>query len=42
MHRCPAGAREHTAQEDFIKLFFAIVQGGLGPFAYRMAPLESL
>ena len=38
-----AGPLENASmQEDFIKLFFAIVQGGLGPFAYRMAPLESL
>jgi len=34
-----AGALENAAiQESFLQLVFAINQGGLGPFFYRMAP----
>src|SRR5215208_3793949 len=34
-----AGTLENaSAQEDFIKLVFGIVQGDMGPFLYRMAP----
>lgn len=34
-----AGGLENAgAQEQFLKLMFAITQGGLGPFFYRMAP----
>ena len=31
-----------AAQEKFIGLVFAIVQGGMGPFFYRMAPPDQL
>ena len=38
-----AGTLENaSAQEDFIKLVFGIVQGGMGPFLYRMAPPDRL
>ncbi len=38
-----AGGLENApAQEAAIKLFFGIVQGGPGPFFYRMAPPEEL
>jgi predicted dinucleotide-binding enzyme len=32
------GLENAAAQESFIGLVFAIVQGGMGPFFYRMAP----
>jgi predicted dinucleotide-binding enzyme len=32
------GLENAAAQESFLKLIFAIVQGGLGQFFYRMAP----
>ena len=31
-----------SAQEDFSKLVFGIVQGDMGPFLYRMAPPDQL
>jgi predicted dinucleotide-binding enzyme len=38
-----AGPLENaSAQEEFIKLVFGIVQGGMGPFLYRMAPPDRL
>jgi 8-hydroxy-5-deazaflavin:NADPH oxidoreductase len=38
-----AGGLENAgAQEDFLNLIFAINQGGLGPFLYRMAPVDEL
>jgi hypothetical protein len=38
-----AGGLENAhAQEQFLKLSFAINQGGLGPFLYRMAPPDKL
>ena len=38
-----AGPLENAgAQEDFITLAFAVNQGGMGPFVYRMAPLDQL
>jgi len=38
-----AGTLENaSAQEDFIKLVFGIVQGDMGPFLYRMAPPDGL
>jgi predicted dinucleotide-binding enzyme len=38
-----AGPLENAgAQEGFLMLVFAINQGGLGPFLYRMAPPERL
>ncbi|MGH9027707.1 MAG: NADPH-dependent F420 reductase [Acidimicrobiia bacterium] len=38
-----AGPLENAAvQESFLKLVFAINQGGLGPFFYRMAPPDRL
>src|SRR5829696_3588758 len=38
-----AGPLENaTAQENFLKLMFAINQGGLGRFFYRMAPPDQL
>jgi 8-hydroxy-5-deazaflavin:NADPH oxidoreductase len=38
-----AGPLENASlQERFIDLVFAINQGGMGPFFYRMAPPESL
>lgn len=38
-----AGGLENAAlQESFIRLVFAINQGGLGRFVYRMAPVEQL
>jgi len=38
-----AGTLENaSAQEDFIKLIFGIVQGDMGPFLYRMAPPDQL
>jgi 8-hydroxy-5-deazaflavin:NADPH oxidoreductase len=38
-----AGPLENaSAQEDFIKLVFGIVQGEMGPFLYRMAPPDRL
>jgi predicted dinucleotide-binding enzyme len=36
------GLKNAAAQESFLGLVFAINQGGLGPFVYRMAPLEQL
>lgn len=36
------GLDNAAAQEAFLKLVFAIVQGGLGPFFYRMAPPAEL
>jgi len=35
---CAGGLENAAAQESFIGLVFAIVQGGLGQFFYRMAP----
>ena len=32
------GLENAAAQESFIQLVFAVVQGGMGPFFYRMAP----
>jgi len=38
-----AGPLENAAaQEGFMTLVFAIEQGGLGPFVYRMAPPDRL
>jgi len=38
-----AGGLENAAvQESFLKLVFAIAQGGMGPFLYRMAPPDQL
>jgi predicted dinucleotide-binding enzyme len=38
-----AGPLENAAlQESFLKLVFAISQGGIGPFVYRMAPPDQL
>ena len=38
-----AGSLENAAvQEGFLALVFAINQGGMGPFLYRMAPPEEL
>jgi predicted dinucleotide-binding enzyme len=38
-----AGGLENArTQEDAIKLIFAINQGGLGPFLYRMAPPDQV
>ena len=38
-----AGPLENAAaQENFLKLVFAINQGGMGPFLYRMAPPDRL
>lgn len=38
-----AGPLENAAtQESFLTLVFAINQGGMGPFMYRMAPPEQL
>lgn len=38
-----AGPLENAAaQENFLKLVFAINQGGMGPFLYRIAPPEQL
>jgi 8-hydroxy-5-deazaflavin:NADPH oxidoreductase len=38
-----AGPLENAAaQENFLKLVFAINQGGLGPFLYRIAPPDQL
>ena len=38
-----AGRLENAAaQESFLKLVFAIAQGGMGPFLYRMAPPDQL
>ena len=38
-----AGGVENAAhQEAYINLVFAIAQGGLGPFLYRMAPPDQL
>ena len=38
-----AGPLDNAAvQESFIKLIFGIVQGGMGPFFYRMAPPDRL
>lgn len=38
-----AGGLENAGpQESFIGLVFAINQGGLGPFVYRMAPPDEL
>ena len=36
------GLENAAAQESFLRLVFAIVQGGMGPFFYRMAPPEQL
>jgi len=32
------GLENAAAQEQFLKMMFAINRGGLGPFLYRMAP----
>jgi 8-hydroxy-5-deazaflavin:NADPH oxidoreductase len=38
-----AGPLENAgAQERFLGLVFAIAQGGIGPFVYRIAPPEQL
>jgi predicted dinucleotide-binding enzyme len=38
-----AGGLENASeQEAFVRLAFGIVQGGLGPFVYRMAPPDEL
>jgi predicted dinucleotide-binding enzyme len=38
-----AGGLENAAlQESFLSLVFAINQGGMGPFVYRMAPVDEL
>jgi predicted dinucleotide-binding enzyme len=38
-----AGPLENAAvQENFLKLMFAINQGGMGPFLYRMALPDQL
>jgi predicted dinucleotide-binding enzyme len=38
-----AGGLENArAQEGALRLWFAINQGGLGPFLYRMAPADEL
>jgi predicted dinucleotide-binding enzyme len=38
-----AGGLENASmQEGFVGLVFAITQGGLGPFVYRMAPVDQL
>jgi 8-hydroxy-5-deazaflavin:NADPH oxidoreductase len=38
-----AGPLENAAaQEHFLELMFAIAQGGMGPFLYRMGPPERL
>ena len=38
-----AGGLENAkAQEELIKLFFAISQAGMGPFVYRIAPPDRL
>ncbi len=38
-----AGGLENArAQEDFLKLVFAVNQAGMGPFLYRMAPPDEL
>lgn len=38
-----AGPLDHAhAQEEFLKLAFAVNQGGMGAFFYRMAPPEQL
>jgi 8-hydroxy-5-deazaflavin:NADPH oxidoreductase len=38
-----AGGLENAgSQESFIRLVFAISQGGLGPFVYRMASPDEL
>lgn len=34
---CAGGLENAAAQEGFLQLLFAISQGGLGPFFYRMA-----
>lgn len=34
------GLENAAAQEQFLKLMFAINRGGLGPFFYRMAPAD--
>jgi 8-hydroxy-5-deazaflavin:NADPH oxidoreductase len=31
-----------AAQESLIRTVFAIAQGGMGPFVYRMAPPDQL
>jgi len=36
------GLENAAAQESFLGFVFAINQGGLGPFVYRMAPPEQL
>lgn len=36
------GLENAAAQEAYIKLVFAIAQGGMGPFLYRMAPPDQL
>jgi 8-hydroxy-5-deazaflavin:NADPH oxidoreductase len=36
------GLENASAQEGFIRLAFAITQGGMGPFLYRMAPPDQL
>ena len=38
-----AGSLDNAAeQENFMKLVFGIVEGGMGPFMYRMAPPRQL
>ena len=39
---CGGGLENAAMQEAFIGLVFGIVQAGLGPFFYRMAPPERL
>ena len=36
------GLENAAAQESFIGLIFGVVQGGMGPFFYRMAPPDQL
>lgn len=36
------GLESAAAQEAFLKIMFAIAQGGTGPFFYRMAPPDQL
>jgi predicted dinucleotide-binding enzyme len=36
------GLENASVQESFLKLVFAIAQGGMGPFLYRIAPPDEL
>ncbi|MGA2925434.1 MAG: dinucleotide-binding protein [Solirubrobacteraceae bacterium] len=36
------GVQDAPLHENFLKLVFAVMQGGMGPFFYRMAPPERL